>query len=402
MMTSSISMKSLSRLQFRQFFRGKKGRDLLGPAILVLYFWILEFIVFFEVKEKLPPLVGVLLFLAFFIPDFILKIVFERDHTVMDAFLKTRPITQSQWDRFLTISQFWYPANLALPVALAPACFLFLAFPLNIVMFIVLYLGSVFGGFLVMLLKHRGTYQSEKSASAKAPRTFKSTTGHAIFGLQSKSVLRSKRLRGSIIYLTVWMFIMFVMYGLQENNYGELWLFYFICLGSTVLSQYGLGVEAGYFSAIWTRPVSISRVLKDKFMLAAALSGAAALISIPVCIWSDIPVYLPVAYALFATGVGCPIALVDAYNCAPFDLFGKTFFNYQGTKGTFKASTMLGMTVVLVLAILLPLLLSDLLAAIILGGLGLIGFAFHRPYFDWVERRFLKNKYKYMEKYLSK
>ena len=183
---------------------------------------------------------------------------------------------------------------------------------------------------------------------------------------------------------------------------GELWLFYFICLGVSVLSQYGLGVEAGYFSAIWTRPVSISRVLKDKFMLAAALSGAAALISIPVCIWSDIPVYLPIAFALFATGVGCPIALIDAYNCTPFDLFGKTFFNYQGTKGTFKASTMLGMTVVLVLAILLPLLLSDLLAAIILGGLGLIGFAFHRPYFDWVERRFLKNKYKYMEKYLSK
>lgn len=401
-MASSISMKSLRRLQFRQMFRGKKGRDLVGPAILILYFWIIELIVFIEVKEKLPPLAGVILFLAFFIPDFILKLIFERDHTVMDAFLKTRPVTQSQWDRFLTLSQFWYPANLALPVAIAPACFLFLAFPLNIVMFIVVYLGSVFGGFLVMLMKHRGTYASEKSASPKAIRTFKSTTGHAIFGLQSKSVLRSKRLRGSIIYLTVWMFIMFVMYGLQGDKFGELWLFYFICLGVSVLSQYGLGVEAGYFSAIWTRPVSISRVLKDKFKLAAALSGAAALISIPVCIWCDIPVYLPLAYALFATGVGCPTALIDAYNCTPFDLFGKTFFNYQGSKSTFKASTILGMTIVLGLAIVLPLLLSNLIAAIILGGLGLIGFAFHRPYFDWVERRFLANKYKYMEKYLSK
>jgi len=394
-------MKSLARLQFRQMFRGKKGRDLVGPAILILYFWIIELIVFIEVREKLPPLAGVLIFMAFFIPDFILKIIMERDHSVMDAFLKTRPVSQSLWERFLTVSQFWYPANLALPVAIAPACFMFLAFPLNIVMFIVVYLGSVFGGFLVMLLKHRGTYQSEKSASTKAARTFKSTTGHAIFGLQSKSVLRSKRLRGAIIYLTVWMFIMFLSYAVQDRL-AELWLFYFICLGSSVLAQYGLGVEAGYFSAIWTRPVSISRVLKDKFMLAAALSGGAALISIPVCIWTGIPVYLPLAYALFSTGIGCPIALVDAYNCTPLDLFGKTFFNYQGSKGTFKVSTVLGMTVVLGLAILLPLLLSDLLAAIILGGLGLIGFAFHRPFFDWVERRFLANKHKYMEKYLSK
>jgi len=395
-------MKSLSRLQLRQFFRGKKGRDLIGPAILILYFWIIELVILLEAGGKLPPLAGALVFLSFFIPDFILKIVFERDHTVMDAFLKTRPVPQELWDRFLVVSQFWYPANLALPVALAPACFMFLPFPLSVFILIVLYLGSVFGGFLVMLLKHRGTYQSEKSASAKPARTFKSTTGHAIFGLQSKSVLRSKRLRGAIIYLTVWMFIMFVMNGLQGDNFGELWLFYFICIGVSVLSQYGLGVEAGFFSAIWTRPVSISRILKDKFMMAAALSGAAALISVPLCIWFDISVYLPPAYALFATGVGCPISLIDAYNCTPFDLFGKTFFNYQGTKGTFKASTMLGMTVVLILGILLPLLLSDQLAAIILGGLGLIGFAFHRPYFDWVERRFLANRHKYMEKYLSR
>ena len=46
--------------------------------------------------------------------------------------------------------------------------------------------------------------------------------------------------------------------------------------------------------------------------------------------------------------------------------------------------------------------LSDLTASLILGGLGLIGFAFHRPFFDWVERKFLRNKHKYLEKYLAK
>ena len=400
-MPSSISMKSLSRLQFRQFSRGKKGRDLIGPAILIAYFWIIEIIICVEVGEKLPALTG-LLFLAALIPDFIMKIIFERDHTVMDAFLKTRPVSQAFWDRFLTISQFWNPSNLLMPLILAPACLLFLPFPMNLLILVVLYLFSVFGGLLVMLIKHRGTYQSEKSASVKAARTFKSTTGHAVFSLQTKSLLRSKRLRTGMIYMSVWMFIMFVMYGLQGDSTGKLWLFYFVCLGVSMLSQYGFGVEAGFFSAIWTRPVSVSKVLRDKFMLAMAVSGSAALISIPFCIWFDIPAYLPVAFALFATGVGCPISLIDAYNCTPFDLFGKTFFNYQGSKGTFKASTIIGLTIVLGIGILLPILLPAPTASLILGGLGLLGFAFHRPYFAWVERKFLKNRHKYMEKYLSK
>jgi hypothetical protein len=46
----------------------------------------------------------------------------------MDAFIKTRPIPQGSWDRFLTISQLWKPSNLALPFIMAPACFLFLPF----------------------------------------------------------------------------------------------------------------------------------------------------------------------------------------------------------------------------------------------------------------------------------
>ena len=96
------------------------------------------------------------------------------------------------------------------------------------------------------------------------------------------------------------------------------------------------------------------------------------------------------------------LMLIDAYKCTPFDLFGKSFFNYQGTKATFKASTMLGIIVIMVVALVLPFLLSDLTASIILGGIGLAGIIFHRPYFDWVERKFLKNKHKYIEEYLSK
>ncbi len=396
-------MKSLSRLQFRQLFRGKKGRDLVGPAIFVVYFWILEIVLAVELGEKLPPLMGVLIFASFLIPDFLMKVIFERDHTVMDPFLKTRPVPQALWDRFLTVSQFWNPTNLLMPAIVAPACFLFLSFPLSIVVLVTLYLASVFGGFLVMLIKHRGTYQSEKSDTKKAARTFKSTTGHAIFNLQTKSVLRSKRLKTAIIYMSVLMLFFFVTNASRGDSESvRMFLFYFIMLSAAMLAQYGLGVEAGFFSAIWTRPVSISRILEDKFKMSAVMGGVSALITIPICIWAGIPAYVPVAYALFTVGFGSLIMLIDAYKCCPFDLFGKSFFNYQGTKATFKASTMLGIIVIMVVALVLPFLLSDLTASIILGGIGLVGIIFHRPYFSWVESKFLKNKHKYIEEYLSK
>ena len=126
-----------------------------------------------------------------------------------------------------------------------------------------------------------------------------------------------------------------------------------------------------------------------------------ALIALPLCYWFEIPLYAPLAYALFNAGVGILLILVDAYKCMPFDLFGKTFFNYQGSSSTFKASAFLVILVTMVLPVVLPLILPEWVAMLILALLGLAGCIFHRPYFRWVERQFLKNRYQYMEKYLS-
>ena len=71
----------------------------------------------------------------------------------MDAFIKSRPITRERWKRFLAVSQLWNPANLELPIALAPMCFLCLPLASAFILMVVLYLLSVFGGYLVMLLK---------------------------------------------------------------------------------------------------------------------------------------------------------------------------------------------------------------------------------------------------------
>lgn len=405
-MKQGAAIRLLSRLRFRQFFR-QKNKGLIGKIIIVVYFWLVELMVFTMLRKggvtEAPPLLVSLILLGFIVPDFLVKLIFEHDQTVRDAFIKTRPISQSSWDRFLTVSQFWKSSNLEMPLILAPACFLFLPFGWALGVLLALYLLSVFGGFLVMLLKHRGNYPLEKQVSAKAGRTFRQGGGRLVFGIQSRSFLRSKRLKTSVIMLTVVFFFQFVSQGASAviDWFDTLFLSYTILYASIGLSQWGLSIEANFFSGIWTKPLPVHRLLEDKFLFSALLGGAVALIAIPFCYWFEIPLYAPLAYALFNAGVGILLIMVDAYKCMPFDLFGKTFFNYQGSASTFKASAFLVILVAMVLPVVLPLILPEWIALLILAVLGLAGCLCYRPYFRWVERNFLKNRYQYMEKYLS-
>ena len=404
-----LSLKSLIRLQKHQLFAGKTKRDLIGPLIMLVYMWGLEIVVYFVVKEEagdldIPILALLIACASLLIFDFVYKLIFVRDHTVMDAFLKTRPVLQAQWNRFLTLSQCWSVSNLTMPVMVLPVCLLFLPFFRGLALWIGLYVASVLGGCLVMLLKRRGTYASEKVVSTAAVRTVNSgRSGHAIFGLQSRSLLRSKRLKGSILYFSIFSFLETILYLIAgDTRFGNLWLFFFITFPAITLPQYGFGIEATYFGGLWTRPVDVKRLLRDKFRLCSLLSGMALLIILPFCLWFKQDFFLPVSYALFGAGFGAPILLVDAYNATPFDLFGKSFFNSQGTKGTFKISSFVGSLIIMGLGLGLPALLPGWPSYLILSVLGLLGFLLQKPWFDRVERKFLQDKYRYMEKYQSR
>ena len=405
-MPYSLSLKSLIRLQRRQFSVGKKMRDLIGWIILLIYTWGLAILLYFMLKEQLTsvqPLYIALGLMGVLVPDFIFKLIFVRDQTVMDAFLMTRPILQKQWNRFLTLSQCWKLSNLIMPVFLLPVCLLFLPFLTGLAVWLALYVFSVLGGCLVMLMKRRGTYASEKAVSTATIRTVKpGRAGHALFGLQSRCLLRSRRMRTAMLYFTIFSLIEFVLYGMmKENRHYAFWLFFFISYAAIMLPQFGFGVEASYFGGIWTRPVPVKRLLLDKFKMSAILAGMTFLLAVPLCLLFKISIFLPVSYYLFVAGFCSPFLLIDAYKATPFDLFGKTFFNYQGSKGTLKLSSFVGVILIVAMGMALPELLPGWPCYLILSGLGLLGFIFHRPYFDWVERKFLKDKYKYMEKYQS-
>ena len=400
------TIRILTRLRFRQFFR-QKNKGLVGKIIIVVYFWLLELLLFFMLRKEgitdFPTLLVAGICLGFIVPDFLFKLIFEHDQTVMDAFIRTRPISQSSWDRFLSVSQFWKASNLTMPLILAPACLLFMPFRWGLVTLLVLYLFSVFGGFLVMLFKHKGNYPLEKQVSAKTGRSFRQGSGHHVFGIQSRSLLRSKRLKTSVFVLTGVFFFQFISQGFAEiGRFDSVFLTFTILYAAIGLSQWGLSIEANFFCGIWTKPIPVHRLLEDKFLFSALLGGVTALIAIPFCYWFKIPLYAPLAYALFNAGVGILLIMIDAYKCMPFDLFGKTFFNYQGSSSTFKGSAFLALFVVMIIPIVLPHLLPEWAALLVLALIGLAGCVLYRPYFRWVERQFLKNRYHYMEKYLSK
>ena len=396
----------LARLRFRQFFR-QKNKGLVGKIILLAYFWFLEVLLFVMLRKEgvvdFPPLLVAGICLSFIIPDALFKLIFLHDETVMDAFIKTRPIQQGTWDRFLTISQFWKSSNLSMPLIMAPACLLFLPFGKGLLLLLALYLLSVFGGFIVMLLKHRGNYQQENLVSPKKARTFRQGSGNHVFGLQSRSFKRSRRLKTAMFVLWGVFLFNFITQGAFDgpNRTVELYLVFLLLYPPIMLPQYGLGVEANFFSGIWTKPFSLSRLLTEKFLFSALIGVIATLVILPFCLWFHIALYVPLANTLFAVGVGELFVLMDAYNCVPFDIFGKTFFNYQGASSTWKGTIILGTILLMVIPLVLPLILPKWAAYLIIGGLGLAGILLHRPYFRWVERKFLKNRYKYMEKYLS-
>ena len=403
--TNQVSIKSLARLQFRQFSKGSKT-EITGRIFIVAYLWVLSLLFFFLAKDSLqgvPPLLLGALFLGMAVPDFLFKLIFERDNTVMDAFLKTRPISQERWNSFLGLSQFWNPSNLEMPLIMALPCFLFLPFLFGLITLLILYLLSVLGGFLVMLFKHRGVYLQEKEVALSRHNSKALTTGHNRFGLQYKSLLRSKRMKTLLIILVFFTLQNYVFQSLvaESNQNAQLMLLVSILYSAIHIQQWGLGIEASYWGTIGTKPVSISKILEDKYLLGIILCSIVALVCLPLCIWLRTPLLTLLAYTLYSGGFGGILLLIDAYRCTPFDLFGKAFFNHQGAAGTYRASTFLGLILGFGLPIAIQFLVPDPFSCFILMALGIIGFLVHRPILNNVERKYINNKHKYIDKFIS-
>lgn len=76
--------------------------------------------------EDMPALLGAGIVVGMLIPDIIMKMVMKRDITAMDDYVKSRPVPEKIWNKFLlttNLVSFW---NYVLPVLMLPVFIYFL------------------------------------------------------------------------------------------------------------------------------------------------------------------------------------------------------------------------------------------------------------------------------------
>ena len=397
-------MRKLIRLQFLQFKRSSSKMEVFGRVYILVCIWLFEVVGILELKSKLGelpvlhgaarPLVLAGICLAVGMADVLYKLVFKHDATVMDPFLKTKPVGESLWENYLMVSQFWHPDNLMMPMLMLPICFAIFHFGWGLIAFIVIYLLSVAGGIFLMEAKRGTNYDEGRKTSQGNAR--RSLADNNVFGLQVVSFLRSNRLKTSMTVFVV-LFSFYII--TQPKEIACLHAFFVMLAVPMIIGQYGLGIEANCFNAIWTKPLPVSKVLTDKYFFLGGLTFCMAVILIVICLICKIPLLSVFGSLFFVAGLANLLILLDACNATKFELFGKAFFNYQGSASTFRPILFLIIFLTMGLGIVPLFVFHGWTQFAVLSGMGLLGFALHRPIFKWEEKKFLNNRYKYMEKY---
>lgn len=397
-------MRKLLKLQLTQFKRSTSKMEVFGRVYILVCIWAFELVGILELKSsmgELPslhgaarPLVLAGICLSLGIADVIFKLIFKHDATVMDPFLKTKPVPDSLWENYLVASQFWHPDNLMMPLLVLPICFGIFHFGWGLIAFVVIYLLSVAGGIFLMEAK-RGSNYDEGRKSGKI-QVRKSLGHNNVFGMQVLSFIRSPRLRTAVIFL-VGLFSIYII--TMPKDMVALFVFIVMLTAPMVIGQYGFGIEANCFNAIWTKPLPVSKVLRDKYFFLGELTILVAVILAVVCLICKISLLLIFGCYIFIAGTANLLILIDACHATRFDLFGKAFFNYQGSASTYRPIMFFVIFLTMGLGGVPIFVFDGWVRFAVLAGMGLLGFALHRPIFRWEENKFLKNRYKYMEKY---
>lgn len=400
---------------------------------------------------------GLMLCVGMMLPDIIQKLLMKHDVTVPDDYLKSRPMPGKVWNRFLLLTNlgsFW---NLVVPVMLTPIVFFLMPTGAGVATLALLLLTSLVNGLFITCLRKAdewmfrwplvlgwwgyfmfvGAYimlfaglnvwihtlgyvvialgtlaglmaylfrlkrYDERRGNAGHVRSL----GHgSLFSTEYISLLRAKRLRQMFITIVaVFLFqcYMFFMDGeLQHEVASLVFLEFAVCGPSLVLGQWTFGVEGNYFHGLWSKPVSIERMLRNKFYFFAMLNAGMAMLFLPlVFLYSLSPLTLFATFA-FAAGVLNLMMLPTCLFSSRLNLFSSAFFNYQGAN--FRINVYgIAFLVPIGLSAVCFALLSEWQADLVLLGASLLGFALHRVVIAKLAAAFMAKRYDRMEEFMK-
>ena len=449
-------MKVLLKLWADQKRRDFKWGRFLGEAYFFALFTFVSIIITYAIYEETGATGGAevavsFIAVAIIVPDFLNKLVMKHDETVMDHYLKSKPVSERVWNRFLLVTNLFSFWNWAMPMLLLPFCVLFLPWTLVLPSFLLLLAVSMVGGvarttlskakgwtnkwpvlvamviWLIIAMMYGLTaifmpwgvhlvgflllcfgaiavfydylcdLRRYDESQAKAGRLFLGAS--SLFSMEYISLLRSKRLRVSVLVLP----LVFVFNTYTQLVNGLNVIFYSMLLfeifsPSMMLGQWVFGIEGNYFDALWTKPLDIREILRNKFWFFAVLNAFATLLVVPVLWLSDLSPWLLGAAWLFTAGFANLTLMPTALISSRLELFQSAFFNYQGAS---LAINVYGLIVLVPIAIfcVCAWLLSPLVCSLVLAGIGLAGFALHWLVINMIADAYERRRYTCFERY---
>ncbi len=450
-------VKLLLKLWMCQKRRDFKWGRFLGESYFFVLLLLVSFAVTMIVYETVPSTEGMemnvgFLAVAVILPDFINKFFVKHDETVMDHYLKSRPLPESAWNKFLLITNlvnFW---NWGVPLCLLPFCFIFLPLWAVLPSFLLFIGVSMVGGVAITAFRRARSYADKwpipaamliwfTVAAAYAPLVMlfpwwlhtvgflalcggavavfysylctlrrydesKASVGRlflngssSLFSMEYISVLRSKRLRIAVIILPL--VFVFNAYTQSINGTGVMFNLMF-CMAvlspSLMLGQWVFGIEGNYMDGLWTKPVSILQILQNKFWFFALIDLFPLLLLLPL-IWTvDVSPWLFVVTWIFAVGVFNPSLMPTCLISSRLELFQSAFFNYQGASLAINLYGLLSFIPLIAYCLILWLL-PPTTAHVVIILSGLVGIALHPFIIKWLARRYEQRRYVSFERY---
>ncbi len=234
-----------------------------------------------------------------------------------------------------------------------------------------------------------------------------SATAHSLgrvslWSIEWVQLLRSKRLRVSFFVIVVVFLLNTYMQQnptIQTDMHGvNIMLLFGMAFPSIILAQWVMGVEANFFSGIWTKPWSVEGILRRKYVFFCAICGVMALLMIPMVIWMGLSPLMWLCTLFFSCGVFVLPFMATCLFSSRMDLFASAFFNYQSANKQINFFSFI-MFVPLGIYFAAYFLMPQPWVHMLIGGLGIFGLLLHRPYIHWIYTIWHRRRYKIMERW---
>lgn len=457
-------LRLLLRLWWLQQRRDFRWQEAIGGIYIVMLYVVVGIAFFMGYtdgggelfEDGVPATLSAGVVLGTLLPDMVLKMLMKRDMTAMDDYLKSRPLPEKTWNKFLLLTNlvsFW---NYVLPFLMLPVLIWLLSVPQALGCFLlllaysyvdgcyvtcyrktadwmlrwplilgwagmcgalagymllfawlpswlfslgVLGLALVVAGVLVCYLYHLKNY-GEVRHKASRFHSFSHTT---LYGVQYVGLLRAKRVRNMVIMMVAIFYfdaLLVAFSDMSEVGHDPLSVYAVgvILLPSTVLSQCTFGVEANYFQGLLTKPIAISQLLRNSYYFYLSISAVMTLLSVVFLFASD-NVSVASLLAGFCMAIVVNLCYLPTCLYSPrLEIFSNTAFG--GKKGKVQVN-FLGFVFLIPTGLLAGVyyLWGEQVWQVACMVLAILALALHRRVICWVARIFYARRYQRMEKY---